>query len=215
MSMQDGVRAVQQAFSAAATPLRWPMYVRQAKQYLRSAVEGFDERKYGFASVVDLLRAAGKEGVLRIERDRQGAVRIFPGAQLEIKPGAAAADPGRDSRDDRPAMSGDAGDEPIDAAVETVDVREAIAAEPVTERPIVDADLDGTDDDVADEPNFNVDGANVSRPIVGAAPRRNTRARRPVAAKPAKVAAAPKAKAARPPRARKTTRGKSSANDNG
>jgi hypothetical protein len=56
--------------------------VRQAKQFLRSAIEGFDERKYGFASVVDLLRAAGKEGVLRIERDRQGAVRVFPGSNL-------------------------------------------------------------------------------------------------------------------------------------
>ncbi|HET9358992.1 MAG TPA: hypothetical protein VFO58_04545, partial [Vicinamibacterales bacterium] len=37
-------------------------------------------------SVVDLLRAAGKEGVLRIERDRQGAVRVFPGANLASRP---------------------------------------------------------------------------------------------------------------------------------
>jgi uncharacterized protein (TIGR00288 family) len=81
MTMQDGIRAVQTAFSGP-TPPRWPMYVRQAKQYLRSAIEGFDEKNYGFASVVDLLRAAGKEGVLRIERDRQGAVRIFAGPRL-------------------------------------------------------------------------------------------------------------------------------------
>jgi uncharacterized protein (TIGR00288 family) len=86
MSLQDGIRAVQQAFNQATPPPRWPMYVRQAKQFLRNAVEGFDERKYGFASVVDLLRAAGKEGVLRIERDRQGAVRIFPGANLTARP---------------------------------------------------------------------------------------------------------------------------------
>jgi uncharacterized protein (TIGR00288 family) len=82
MTMQDGIRAVQQAINRAAPPPRWPMYVRQAKQFLRSSIDGFDERKYGFASVVDLLRAAGKEGVLRIERDRQGAVRVFPGANL-------------------------------------------------------------------------------------------------------------------------------------
>jgi uncharacterized protein (TIGR00288 family) len=81
MTMQDGIRAVQTAFSGP-TPARWPMYVRQAKQYLRSAIAGFDEKNYGFASVVDLLRAAGKEGVLRIERDRQGAVRIFAGPKL-------------------------------------------------------------------------------------------------------------------------------------
>ncbi len=87
MTAQDGIRAVQQAFGASAT-IRWPMYVRQAKQFLRSAVAGFDERKYGFASVVDLLRAAGKEGVLRVERDRQGAILIFPVAGLSIQPSA-------------------------------------------------------------------------------------------------------------------------------
>ena len=81
MSLQDGIRAVQQAFGGP-TPPRFPMYVRQAKQFLRNAIAGFDERNYGFASVVDLLRAAGKEGVLRIERDRQGAVRVFPGVHL-------------------------------------------------------------------------------------------------------------------------------------
>jgi len=84
MSMQDGIKAVQHAF-ANAGQIRWPMYVRQARQFLRTAIQGFDERKYGFASVVDLLRAAGKEGVFRIERDRQGAVRVFPGAHLQPK----------------------------------------------------------------------------------------------------------------------------------
>jgi hypothetical protein len=64
------------------------MYVRQARQFLRTAIEGFDERRYGFASVVDLLRAAGKENVFRIERDRQGAVRVFPGTNLVPKASA-------------------------------------------------------------------------------------------------------------------------------
>jgi uncharacterized protein (TIGR00288 family) len=86
MTMQDGIRAVQRAIHEASAPPRWPMYVRQAKQFLRTAIENFDERKYGFASVVDLLRAAGKEGVLRIDRDRQGAVRVFPGPNLAAKP---------------------------------------------------------------------------------------------------------------------------------
>src|SRR6187455_1907245 len=86
MSMQDGIKAVQRAFGQSNPPPRWPMYVRQAKQFLRTSIENFDERKYGFASVVDLLRAAGKEGVVRIERDRQGAVRVFPGAGLAPKP---------------------------------------------------------------------------------------------------------------------------------
>jgi uncharacterized protein (TIGR00288 family) len=90
MTMQDGIRAVQQAIAGATQPPRWPLYVRQAKQFLRAAITGFDERNYGFASVVDLLRAAGKEGVLRVERDRHGAIRVFPGAKL--MPAAAPAD---------------------------------------------------------------------------------------------------------------------------
>src|SRR5215211_4923606 len=117
MSIQDGIRAVQQAFAQAATPPRWPMYVRQAKQFLRNAIENFDERKYGFASVVDLLRAAGKEGVLRIERDRQGAVRVFPGPNLVAKAAAPRFD------------------EPVDLD-ETVDVE--VPQQAVVDAPVVE-----------------------------------------------------------------------------
>jgi uncharacterized protein (TIGR00288 family) len=91
MSMQDGIRAVQHAF-AHGMNVRWPMYVRQARQFLRGAIDGFDERKYGFASVADLLRAAGKENILRVERDRQGAVRVFPGINLLSRPRSADVD---------------------------------------------------------------------------------------------------------------------------
>jgi uncharacterized protein (TIGR00288 family) len=84
MTMQDGIRAAQQAFAQAVPPPRWPMYVRQAKQFLKARIEGFDERKYGFASVVDLLRAAAKEGVLKLERDRHGAFRVFAGPKLTM-----------------------------------------------------------------------------------------------------------------------------------
>jgi uncharacterized protein (TIGR00288 family) len=136
MTMQDGIRAVQAAFAHAAAPLRWPMYIRQAKQFLRTAITGFDERNYGFSSVVDLLRAAGKEGVLRVERDRQGAIRLFPGQKLSTKPGSPA-------------------DAPVDDAVAEV-VTEAVSGdvvvEAVTEPPIVDAVVetaapDGTGED--------------------------------------------------------------------
>jgi hypothetical protein len=87
LSLQDGVRAVSQGLAGQT---RWPLYARQVKQVLRNAIEGFDERKYGFASVVDLLRAAGSQGVLRIERDRQGAIRVFPGTRM-VGPEAAAS----------------------------------------------------------------------------------------------------------------------------
>jgi hypothetical protein len=173
MSMQDGIRAVQSAINQAAAPPRWPMYVRQAKQFLRASIEGFDERKYGFASVVDLLRAAGKEGVLRIERDRQGAVRVFPGPNLASRPVRTV--------------------EPILDLDETADVEvppEAVfvpAEAVVTEMPVVvDAEVVAGFAEAEEEPNGNV--------ASGAKAKRTVRARK---------TAAPRAPRATKPRARK------------
>jgi uncharacterized LabA/DUF88 family protein len=75
----DGIREVRRIFQAAPNPPRFPMYVRQAKQFMRSVDPSFDERKFGFGSLQDLLRACQKEGLFRIERDRQGVIRLFPG----------------------------------------------------------------------------------------------------------------------------------------
>jgi uncharacterized LabA/DUF88 family protein len=43
------------AILAAATNARWPMYLRNVKQILRQAPGGFDERRYGFGGLMDLL----------------------------------------------------------------------------------------------------------------------------------------------------------------
>ena len=139
MSPQDGIRAVQLAFNQATTPPRWPMYVRQARQFLRTAVDGFDERKYGFASVVDLLRAAGKEGVLRVERDRQGAVRVFPGVHLSARLASPAADVAVE-----PAEPADLDLPPEavrDPAVGDDAVAEPVPVEAVSDQPILEADI--------------------------------------------------------------------------
>jgi len=134
MTMQDGIRAVQRAIHDAQTPPRFPMYVRQAKQFLRTAIEGFDERKYGFASVVDLLRAAGKEGVLRIERDRQGAVRVFPGPNLVARPAPQFQEPVElDETIDVEVPQQAVQDAPIEEAVEEVIETPIIEPEPVDE----------------------------------------------------------------------------------
>ena len=37
----------------------------------------YKRQAYGFASLVDLLRASHKEGAFRVERDRQGVIRVF------------------------------------------------------------------------------------------------------------------------------------------
>ena len=83
---EQAVQRVRELFARAQQTPRWPMYVRQVKQFLRAADDGFDERKYGFQSIVDLLRAAQREAVFRLERDRQGVLRVFPGANLQQRP---------------------------------------------------------------------------------------------------------------------------------
>jgi hypothetical protein len=76
-SLGDGVALVRRVLAEAATEPRWPMYPRQFKQFLRNAQPDFDERKYG--SIADLMRACQKDGILRLERDRQGGLRVFAG----------------------------------------------------------------------------------------------------------------------------------------
>ena len=76
-SLGDGVALVRKVMAEATTPPRWPMYPRQFKQFLKNAVPDFDERKYG--SIADLMRACQKDGILRLERDRQGGLRVFQG----------------------------------------------------------------------------------------------------------------------------------------
>jgi hypothetical protein len=216
MSMQDGIKAVQRAFGQAATPPRWPMYVRQAKQFLRNAIENFDERKYGFASVVDLLRAAGKEGVLRIERDRQGAVRVFPGQNLvpkapvfdvESEVETADAEAANVTVEEPGVVDVDA--EPV--AEESLPAAEPMAytaAEEISEPPIMEAvtvDMAGEEQDEDDGPQpEDVDGNRIdfepARPVRA----RKTASRRPATGRSTGARATKTARAAKAPRARKS-----------
>ena len=152
MSLQDGIRAVQRAFTETP-PSRWPLYVRQAKQHLRTAIAGFDERKYGFASVVDLLRAAGKEGVLRIERDRQGAIRLFPGGNLAPKPTMPVDEPDQEIIDveeeefSAPVEIGIVSESIADAAI--IDAEAVVADETATQAFVEEIVEEPVDDPVA------------------------------------------------------------------
>jgi uncharacterized LabA/DUF88 family protein len=88
----DGVRLVGQILTAATTA-RWPMYLRNFKQLLRGAEGGFDERRYGFMGLIDLLRASQREGLVRLERDRRGGLRMFKGPALQQTGPSPAIDP--------------------------------------------------------------------------------------------------------------------------
>jgi hypothetical protein len=87
----DGIREIRRLLQTAQRPPRWPMYLRQLKQYLRAVDPTFDERRFGFESLGDLMRACQRDGLLRVERDRQGGMRIFPGSIAQ--PGTQDASP--------------------------------------------------------------------------------------------------------------------------
>ena len=46
--MVEAIAEVRRLFQSAQNPPRWPMYVRQVKQFLRGVDPTFDERKFGF-----------------------------------------------------------------------------------------------------------------------------------------------------------------------
>jgi uncharacterized LabA/DUF88 family protein len=141
----DGVRELRRIFESARTPPRWPMYLRQAKQFIRNIDASFDERKFGFGNLLDLLRAAQREGLLKIERDRQGSVRLFPGSSM---PTATQADDDNRGNVAEPVI--ESTPEPVaeepwmsvesPASDAEADVIEADAVQEVEVAPIVDAE---------------------------------------------------------------------------
>jgi uncharacterized LabA/DUF88 family protein len=87
----EAVALLRRVLESPSGPLRWPMYVRNVKQLIRAADNTFDERRYGFGGILDLLRGAQREGLLRLERDRQGVLRVFQGGALQRPPVVTSA----------------------------------------------------------------------------------------------------------------------------
>jgi len=200
----DAVNDVRRLFQTAQQPPRWPMYVRQAKQFMRNVDSTFDERKFGFNSIVDLLRACQREGLFRIERDRQGVMRLFQGNVMQAPAeGAVSGEPTVPGAP-RPWQPGDdipdihEADRPSDASSEVVDgdvVREVETREVLDVQP-----------DAVEERDAQADaGAGEEPRKRGRATRGRTTTREPRAAKAPR---ARKAAATRPPRAAKGGRQK-------
>jgi len=136
-SAAAGFAALRSIFTNVKTPLRWPMYLRNVKQVLRAVDPTFDERRYGFTNLVDLLRAAQREGLVRIERNRQGALRVFPGNNLPQPASAPAAvepvvvgtfDDGEGAGDEQAVLAPVDGEIVEAAVLEAADGTEAPAA---------------------------------------------------------------------------------------
>lgn len=104
-AIQEGVEIVRQLLADPPQPPRWPMYLRQIKQFIRTSYPDFDDRKYG--SIVDLMRACQKEGLIKLERDRQGGLRVFgAGGAAALAPASGAvATPDPDAQPAAPPSS--------------------------------------------------------------------------------------------------------------
>ncbi len=131
-SQADGVRHVGDILRRA-TNARWPMYIRNVKQIIRAADAAFDERRYGFGGLMDLLRACQRDALIRMERDRRGGLRVFPGAALQ-RGAAGAVGPQADGAND---------DQIIDTAPGEPTYETPLI--PVEAEPIIDADAQPVD----------------------------------------------------------------------
>jgi uncharacterized LabA/DUF88 family protein len=78
----EAIRALEELLRDSRFKPHWPMYLRTFKQFLRSLQPPFDEHQYGLSNTYDLARQAHRDGLLRVERNRQGILRIFPGERF-------------------------------------------------------------------------------------------------------------------------------------
>jgi hypothetical protein len=79
MQAEEGVRVMQEAFQNSKVIPHWPMYLRNVKQFIKNSSPTFDEHRYGFHSFLEAVRSAQRVGLFRLERNRQGILRVFPG----------------------------------------------------------------------------------------------------------------------------------------
>jgi len=193
-SADAGVKRAGQILAAAAGA-RWPMYLRNVKQILRqyrgeSGEPTFDERRYGFGGLLDLLKACQREGLVRIERDRRGGLRVFQGSGLS-QPGQGLP---RGSSFQTPAAGGDGENEiepgnaaPVEsrsvAQVEAFELTEEVE-EAVEPMPI------DTTAELLGRAKHRKPRTTLARPAVAAAAKKPA-AKKPAAKKPARSKKSP------------------------
>jgi len=183
----DGVQKAGRILGAA-TGARWPMYLRNVKQILRQTEGGFDERRYGFGGLMDLLKACQREGFVRVERDRRGGLRVFPGSALQgVGVGTHAHQHAHVSRPNLPHP----------------DVEDTYENQPIEAAPALPIEAEPSETEAEQVPQIPID---TTAELLGRAKPRKPRAR---AQRPT-LAAAPKKAAAKKLAARKSTRGKKS-----
>jgi hypothetical protein len=137
---------------------------------------------------MDLLKACQREGFVRVERDRRGGLRVFPGSALQgVGVGAHAHPHTHVSRPNLPQP----------------DVEDTYENQPIEAAPALPIEAEASESEAEQVPQIPID---TTAELLGRAKPRKPRAR---AQRPT-LAAAPKKAAAKKPAARKSTRGKKS-----
>jgi uncharacterized LabA/DUF88 family protein len=157
--IQQIVDYTRDVFARAAQPPRWPMYVRQFKQFVRGVDPNFDERKWGFTTIMEFLRIVQREGLFRLERDRRGQMRVFPGSAFQRTPSAEA-----------PVDTGQAEETPVVVEAEPVEVATslepdiAVVADEVVEEAIeIESSASEAEPDADAEPESDPEPAKPRR----------------------------------------------------
>jgi len=120
-----------------------PMYVRHLAQGLRAADPDFNEETYGFRTLTELMHLGQREGLLRMQRDRQGAWRVTPvsapgEASAASEVGWSATAVARYAGESGYAETGAAGAQDhastasADASAESGEAEQAVAAKPAS-----------------------------------------------------------------------------------
>ncbi|MGH9159651.1 MAG: NYN domain-containing protein [Vicinamibacteraceae bacterium] len=185
-SQADGFTILRETFLRPGAVQRWPLYVRQVKQLLRSTQERFDERRYGFGGIVDALRYGQREGLFRLDRDRQGVIRVYPGALFQQPSAATATDDAREMKEDEAARAettearpGPFADASAEARSANADARSGHEQSALFEPSEAAAPSEHEQPDAGGEP---VDDASTKK-----APARRTRARKQTGRRPTRA----------------------------
>jgi hypothetical protein len=126
------------------------MYLRNVKQFIKNATPTFDEHRYGFHSFLEAVRHAQRAGLLRLERNRQGILRVFPGnvlSQLQRPPLPRIDGP---SVSEPPMVPYDVEDELI--PVQPVQQTESEPVQAAPEEEVTEPPLESSEIEIAAEP---------------------------------------------------------------
>ncbi len=92
-----GLEKLRSALGRAVKGPSRPLYMRHVLKALRTEEKDFKEQSYGFRNLLDLLHFGERQGVLRLERDRRGVLKIFPTVQAAAGTTPAEPAPGMEA----------------------------------------------------------------------------------------------------------------------